>query len=53
MNYGLTAAAVLGVLCAVLSVLFCIVMEHVGGAYRRIFKNPFVFSFSYVPANAF
>ena len=35
-------AAVLGVLCAVLSVLFCIVMEHVGGAYRRIFKNPFV-----------
>ena len=35
-------AAVLGVLCAVLSVLFCIVMEHIGGAYRRIFKNPFV-----------
>jgi len=30
------------VLCAVLSVLFCIVMEHIGGAYRRIFKNPFV-----------
>lgn len=34
--------AVLGVLCAILSVLFCIVMEHIGGAYRRIFKNPFV-----------
>lgn len=33
---------VLGVLCAILSVLFCIVMEHIGGAYRRIFKNPFV-----------
>lgn len=34
--------AVLGILCAVLSVLFCIVMEHTGHAYRKYFKNPMV-----------
>lgn len=34
--------AVLGILCAVLSVLFCIVMEYTGHAYRKYFKNPMV-----------
>lgn len=34
--------AVLGILCALLSVLFCIVMEHIGDAYRKYFKNPMV-----------
>lgn len=34
--------AILGILCAVLSVLFCIVMEHTGNAYRKYFKNSMV-----------
>lgn len=34
--------AVLGIFCAVLSVLFCIVMEHTSHAYRKYFKNPMV-----------
>lgn len=34
--------AILGILCAVLSVLFCIVMEHTGNVYRKYFKNSMV-----------
>lgn len=34
--------AVLGILCAVLSVVFCIVMEQTGHAYRKYLKNPMV-----------
>jgi len=34
--------AVLGIFCAVLSVVFCIVMEQTGHAYQRYFKNPMV-----------
>lgn len=37
--------AILGILCAVLSVLFCIVMEHTGNAYRKYFKNSMVRAF--------
>lgn len=37
--------AVLGIFCAVLSVLFCIVMEQTGHAYRKYFKNPMVRAF--------
>lgn len=34
--------AVLGVLCAILSVLFCVIMEQIGDVYRKVFKNPMV-----------
>lgn len=36
------SVALLGVLCAVLSVLFCIVLGRIGQTYARFFKNPFV-----------
>lgn len=36
------SVAVLGIFSAVLSVLFCIVMEQTGHAYRKYFKNPLV-----------
>lgn len=34
--------AVLGILCAVISILFCIVMEKVSHQYRKHLKNPLV-----------
>lgn len=34
--------AVLAILCAVLSILFCIVMKNSARLYRRAFKNPFL-----------
>ncbi len=36
------SVALLGILCAVLSVLFCIVLSRIGQTYTRFFKNPFV-----------
>ena len=35
-------AAILAILCAVLSIVFCVVMKTSARAYRRIFKNPFI-----------
>lgn len=33
---------VLGILCALLSILFCVVMEHTTHAYQKYLKNPMV-----------
>ena len=32
----------LGILCALLSILFCVVMEHTTHAYQKHFKNPMI-----------
>ncbi|WP_026524514.1 chloride channel protein [Butyrivibrio sp. MB2005] len=34
--------AVLAVLCAVISILFCIVMKKSGELYKKFFKNPYI-----------
>lgn len=36
------SVGLLGILCALLSILFCVVMEHTGHAYRERIKNPMV-----------
>ena len=34
--------AILAVLCAVISIIFCIVMKKTGQLYKKFFKNPYV-----------
>lgn len=36
------SVGVLGVLCALLSILFCVVMEHISHGYRKFFPNPMI-----------